>query len=253
MSERFQLSGEPSDAVDAIVTCGDSGISHLFLSMAARHPEGKDAEYLHWHSVDHRPEQMRLASIRASLRVVSTPRCRAVRAACSPAYEAIDHVMTYFFANLDGLDEFNRLSEALRDAGRSPFILPPVERGVYAVSKRQAAARAKLGADVLPWLPTLGVYLLLEEGREDAAGELAPLLAVPGVAGSWQAGAVATAFSTAPTSQTISLLFLDADPVAVAERLQPVLAERWRGGDVTAQLAAPFYTLVPYEWHLHLP
>ena len=36
-------------------------------------PTGRDAEYLRWHTLDHRPEQHRLAGVRASLRLVSTP------------------------------------------------------------------------------------------------------------------------------------------------------------------------------------
>lgn len=243
------LPGEASDDVPAILDCGRSDIKTLFLSMAERHPEHRDADYLRWHTLDHRPEQMRLASIRSSLRVVSTPGCRAVRAASGAGVDAIDHVMTYFFTGTQGLQEFNTLSEALRDAGRSPFILSPVERGVYQVQGRRAAARDKVGADVLPWLPTRGVYILLEEG--EAAN--APLLEVAGVAGVWDAVAEFSAFSTAPAGQRLSFCFLNDDPVAVARRLRPVLERRWREHGIACSLAAPFYTVVPYQWHDYLP
>src|ERR1700740_1517376 len=89
------LVGVPSDQAPAILAEGNSGISMLWLSMATRHPEGKDAEYLRWHTLAHRPEQHRLSSVRASLRVVSTPACRAARAASDPRLDATDHVVTY--------------------------------------------------------------------------------------------------------------------------------------------------------------
>jgi hypothetical protein len=108
------LPGTPSDEVPEILATGLSDITTLFVSMAKRHPDGADADYLRWHSLDHRPEQQRLTAIKASLRAVSTPECRAARAACDPDFEAIDHVMTYFFTDPGGLEQFNALSIALR-------------------------------------------------------------------------------------------------------------------------------------------
>src|SRR5690242_5183409 len=122
--------------------------------MARRHPEGRDAEYLHWHTLDHRTEQHRLAGVRASLRLVSTPECRAARAFSAGDFDAIDHVMTYFFTDQSGLTPFLRLSAALGGADRKLPLLPPVQRGVYAIEHKAAAPRIKVGADVLPWWPT---------------------------------------------------------------------------------------------------
>jgi hypothetical protein len=68
----MQLPGTPSDQLDDVLATGDGGITTLFVSKARRHPDGTDAEYLRWHTLDHRPEQHRLAAVRASLRVVST-------------------------------------------------------------------------------------------------------------------------------------------------------------------------------------
>ncbi len=254
MSEKYAdssagLTGTPSDQAPDILATGDSGINSLFLSMSERHPDGADADYLRWHSLDHRPEQMRLKSIRNSLRVVSTPACRRARAASDEAFAAVDHVMTYFFGDLDGLKEFGVLSDALRDAGRSPFILPPVQRGVYDVDTRLAAPRMKTGADVLPWMPVKGVYILIE----DRAGDPAELIEVPGVAGAWSAASVPTGFSSAQAGQTLSYCFLDGDPVETAEELKPVLEQRWRDGGIKPLFAAPFYCIVPYQWDIYLP
>ena len=55
------LPGTPSDEVDGVLAAGRGDITTLFVSMATRHPEGTDAEYLRWHTLDHRPEQHRLS------------------------------------------------------------------------------------------------------------------------------------------------------------------------------------------------
>ncbi|MBV8788116.1 MAG: hypothetical protein JOZ00_15675 [Mycobacterium sp.] len=245
------LPGTPSDEVADVLAAGRGDITTMFISMATRHPDGTDAEYLRWHTLDHRPEQHRLAAVRASLRLVSTPQCREARAAATDRFAAVDHVMSYFFTDTAGLDSFNRLSTALGGAGRKLPLLPPVERGVYAVAARAAAARVKIGADVLPWWPTLGVYLLLETN----AAAPVDLADIDGVGGVWSATsqAVDASLASAPAGQTISYCFLDDDPVSVAKRLRPVLEERWSDGAVTPLFAAPFHTVVPHEWDRYVP
>lgn len=179
----MQLPGTPSDEVAEILAAGRGEISTLFVSMATRHPDGLDAEYLRWHTLDHRPEQHRLAAVRASLRLVSTPACRSARPISGGPLDGVDHVMTYFFTDRAGLRGFNELSSALGNAGRKLPLLPPVERGVYEVRAKAAAPRVKVGSDVLPWLPVRGVFLLVERGSASAS----PLVEVPGVAGAWPA------------------------------------------------------------------
>jgi hypothetical protein len=250
------LSGTPSDDVDAILATGRGGVTAMYLSMSTRHPDGDDAAYLAWHTLDHRPEQHRLEAIRASLRIVSTPACRTARAASHDDLDAVDHVMTYFFDGSAGFDGFLELSDALREAGRTPFVLPPVERGAYTVHTRRASPRVKVGADVLPWVPASGVYLLLEtmkDGEGDATAD--DLVEVPGVAGAWTASATPPddILSSAPAGQRLTYCFLDDDPVATAIRLRPVLERRWVGTRVTPLLAAPFHVIVPGEWDRYLP
>jgi len=247
----MDLAGTPSDEVDAILATGRGDITTVFVSMSARHPDGADGEYLEWHSLDHRPEQHRLAALRSSLRLVSTPACRAARAVSHPHLDAVDHLMTYFFAETSGFKGFAELSAALHDAGRMPYALPPVERGAYEVRETRAAPRCRIGADVLPWFPASGVYVLVEQG-DAHVGELVD---VPGVAGAWSAVAVPSdpSVAAAEVGQRITYCFLDVDPVAIAGELAPVLERRWRDGRVTPLLAAPFHTLVPGEWARYLP
>jgi hypothetical protein len=219
--------------------------------MARRHPDGTDAEYLRWHTLDHRPEQHRLAAMRASLRLVSTPACRAARASSTERFDEIDHVMTYFFTDMTGLKGFNELSSALGRAGRKRPLLPPVQRGVYTVENKVAAPRIKVGADVLPWWPAVGVYLLIETG----APRLTGLHEVDGVAGVWSATSqsVDSSLASAQSGQSITYCFLDDDPVAVAERLRPVVAARWADFSVEPLMAAPFHPVVPHQWDRHVP
>ena len=247
----MQLPGRPSDEVADVLATGRGDISTIFVSMASRHPEGTDAEYLRWHTLDHRPEQHRLSAVRASLRLVSTPACRDARPSNDEHFDAIDHVMTYFFTDKSGLKGFNELSTALGDADRKLPLLPPVQRGVYTVQSKTAAPRVKVGADVLPWWPIRGAYVLLETG----ASPPTHLIDVEGVAGVWSATSqsVDATLASARAGQTISYCFLDDDPVLTAKRLLPVLQKRWTEGDVEPLFAAPFHTVVPHEWDRYVP
>jgi hypothetical protein len=247
----MQLPGTPSDEVAEVLATGRGQITALFVSMATRHPDGTDADYLRWHTLDHRPEQHRLAAVRASLRLVSTPACRSARAVSNGPLDAVDHVMTYFFTDQAGLRGFNELSTALGDAGRKLPLLPPVERGVYELQNKAAAPGVKVGSDVFPWVPVRGAFLLVERGP----ASVAPLVEVDGVVGVWSALSrqVDANLASAQANQSITYCFLDDDPIAVAERLRPVLAARWAEPGIEPLFAAPFFAVVPYEWDRYVP
>ena len=159
--------------------------------------------------------------------------------------------MSYFFTDQGGLTPFLELSSALGGADRKPPLLPPVERGVYAVQEKVSAPRIKIGADVLPWWPAQGVYLLLEHGTTSPAD----LVDVDGVGGAWSVASqdVDKRLASAPAGRQLTYCFLDDDPVATAERLRPVLTARWARADVEPLLAAPFQPVVPYQWDLYVP
>ncbi len=238
------FAGTPSDDLPAVLETGRGDVTTVFVSLAAREPDGRDVEYIRWHSLDHRPEQHRLAGLRGSLRLVSTPACRAARAASDDRYDAVDHVMTYWFADPESLRPFMALGRALGVAGRMPLRLPSVELASYQVAGTAAAPRVVVGADVVPWRPAIGVYLLLEQGTA-ASGRLGE---ADGVAGVWWA---TRADGDGPTQ--VTYCFLDDDPVGVAEGLGPLLAERWHAGGVRPLLAAPFFSVVPWSWDRYVP
>jgi hypothetical protein len=246
------LAGVPSDARPDVLAVGRTDVTTIFTSFSERHPEGRDADYLEWHSLDHRPEQQRLKRLRTSFRLVSTPACRSARATNDERYEATDHLMTYLFTDLAAMGEFNQLSVALRDAGRAPYLLPLVERAAYRLEGTAAAPRIKIGADVLPWWPTKGVYVLVERGGAPAGD----LVDVPGVGGAWWGGAepLGPPFCTRDNNGLhISYLFLDDEPEDVARRLRPHLEGRWSEASVDPLFAAPFHSLVHYEWGRYCP
>ena len=112
--------------------------------------------------------------------------------------------MTYFFTDQSGLTGFYELSKALGGADRKLPLLPPVQRGVYAVQNKSAAPRIKVGADVLPWWPVRGVYLLLESGATPPAD----LVDVDGVAGVWSVASqdVDARLASAPRGPVAHLL-----------------------------------------------
>jgi hypothetical protein len=119
------LVGTPSDDTPAILAAGKAGVSALFVSMSGAHPEGRDGDYLAWHALDHRPEQHRLARLRASLRLVSTATCRTARAASSDRYDRVDHVMTYCFTDAAGEQLRSSLGERWQRTGIEPLLAAP--------------------------------------------------------------------------------------------------------------------------------
>jgi len=247
----MNLAGAPSDQLPDVLATGSTDVGHAFISLSEREPDGRDAEYIEWHSLDHRPEQYRLAELRDSLRLVSTPECRAARAASEPQYDAVDHVMTYLFSDLAVLPGFSALGAALNAGGRMPLRLPSAGFMTADVAGKMAATSAVAGAEVIPWRPATGVYLMIEDGH--AAADM--LVDVPGVAGAWwYHGALAPApFSTDARGLQITYCYLDDDPVATAERLREVVQRRWQSGAVSGLLAAPFHLIVPFDWTRHLP
>ena len=246
----IDLSGTPSDRLPAVLATGATDVGWIFASLSAREPNGRDVAYLQWHSLDHRPEQYRIAGLRHSIRLVSTPACRAARAASGARYDAVDHVMTYFFAKDAALAQFSALSVAL-GGERRPFRLPTVDANYFKLAGKIAAPRAVAGADVMPWRAAIGVYLLVEQNGASPVS----LVDVPGVAGIWwhAGGRSPVEGFRDNTGMQLTYCFLDDDPLATAIRIREPLKQRWADGKTTPLLAAPFFCVVPFDWDRYLP
>jgi hypothetical protein len=258
------LTGPSSDRVPSILELGGGAVTAGIFSMSARSPDGLDARYIEWHLLDHLPEQYRIEGIRHGARWVSTPACRRVRALRGGTLDAVDHVVNYLIAPplRRSLDLAYDLMVALDDVGRMPSFRPPhVQAGVYALTGKAADPRAVAGADVLPWRPARGIYLLVErvldESGVDRSAEVESLVELSGVAGVWSyAGGVVDRSPErveSPSSLRIAVCYLDADPVDTAARIAPVLLSRWSVGGIEPLLAGPFEVVVPWEWDRSLP
>lgn len=247
----MRLEGTPSDQLPDVLATGSTDARFTFISLSAREPNGRDAEYIEWHSLDHRPEQYRLPGLRNSLRLVSTPECRATRAASREPFDAVDHVMTYQFADAREIPGFSALGAALHDGGRMPLRLPSLGYMTAELAGKVAAPHAVAGADVIPWRPATGVYLIIEEGHASPEA----LVEVPGVAGIWwHHGTKADEpYGADSRGRQLTYCYLDEDPVAVASRLAAEMQRRWAAGSVRGLLAAPFYAIVPFDWARRLP
>lgn len=247
----MKLEGTPSDQLPEVLATGLTAVRYAFISFSAREPEGRDAEYIAWHSLDHRPEQHRLPELRSSLRLVSTPACRKARAASGERFDAVDHVMTYLFTDEAGLPGFGALGGALNVAGRMPLRLPHLGYLTADLAGKAAAPRAVAGADVIPWRPALGVYLIVEEGQASPAS----LIEAPGVAGVWwyQGAQAPSPYDYDARGLQVTYCYLDADPVAAAAALGEMMRRRWASGDIKGLLAAPFFAIEPFDWTRHLP
>lgn len=247
----LHLQGPPSDRLPDVLATGQTSVRFVFISFSARDPNGRDAEYIEWHSLDHRPEQYRLPELRNSLRLVSTPECRKMRAASVALFDAVDHVMTYQFTSAAAIPGFNKLGGALNAAGRMPHRLPSVGYATGQVAGKVAAARAVAGADVIPWRPAVGVYLIIEEGHA-AAGDLVD---IPGVAGVWWYDGAASPppYNSDASGRQFTYCYIDGDLLATSQRLGEAMRKRWASGAVKGLLAAPFFSVVPFDWNRHLP
>ena len=119
-----------------------------------------------------------------------------------------------------------------------------------------AAPRVLVSAEVIPFRPHRGVYLIVERSYgnlpEDRfmqhmhTGILPVLVDVPGVAGVWT-------YATSPEIQRdkfsegryrFTVCYLDGEPVPVGERLSEVVGQCWDDAPSQLVLAAPFESLV---------
>jgi hypothetical protein len=247
----MHLEGKPTEQLPDVLATGATDVRYAFISLSAREPAGRDAEYIEWHSLDHRPEQYRLEGLRNALRLVSTPACRAARAASAEPFDAVDHVMTYLFTGAEPIPAFGALGHALDKGGRMPLRLPSVGYMTADLAGKAAAPRAVAGADVMPWRPAIGVYLIVEEGH--ASPET--LIDAPGVAGVWwwNGAQAPQPYGGDARGRQITYCYLDADPVETAARLGDWMQRRWASGEVQGLLAAPFFSIAPFDWARHVP
>jgi hypothetical protein len=227
------------------------------ISLSGSSETGEDSEYLEWHQLDHMPQQWEIPGLVFGQRWVSTPECRAARAVQTDRFAPVNHVMHYLWGEplAPSIDDFFTLGAHLAKIGRFPYRLPAVMLGGFDLVATHADSTPPVTANVLPFRPNDGMYLVLEASDRGegptawASDDAAALLAVDGVAGFWHfnPGSLRTdRFDTDGFSATVC--YLDGDPVATAGRLDPVMADRWKHEAITPAFAAPFSALRPWAW-----
>ena len=219
------------------------------FSLSASSPDGDDSRYLRWHALDHLPQQYEIPGLLFGQRFVSTPACRAARAAQSERLAPVNHVVYYLFGGEplgETLVEFFALRDRLIEIGRFPERLPSRLVAGCDLVGMHAAPRALVSADVVPFRPNRGIYLVVEQGAPWSDEEVAAVLALDGVAGLWTFSPTTTeSDDLSKSGYGVTVVYLDEDPVEVARSINALLGSR------VPALAAPFVTLQPWEWEQH--
>jgi len=224
--------------------------------------------YNEWHQLDHMPEQFPIPGIVSGQRWVSTPACRAARAVDEDPLRPVHYMTLYLMADpVDRtLRDFMEVGQQLRALGRFHQYRRAAVSGPHQWLEAHAAPRVLVGAEAVPYRPNRGIYTIVEEPQEAGSAAAADAAdawvrglhtdwavaacALPGVAGVWQ-------FATSPAlrgagwstgERRVTVCYLDDDPLAVAEAIRPLLADRWRDAPVRPVHAGPYETVVPFQW-----
>jgi hypothetical protein len=204
-----------------------------FFSFTEITDPGEHRAYNEWHQLDHMPEQFPLRGIAYGQRWVSTPACRAARAASGPLLDPIHYMTLYGIAEPvdETLREFRQLGRDLYNAGRFHLHRHAHLSGPFALVNAVAAPRVLISAEAVPYRPHRGVYAVVQD-QSGSASDLDAMCATDGVAGAWE---------FADEARRITVAWLDGDPLQVAAALG---APSGRG----VEFAGPFETVTPWQW-----
>ena len=245
------LVGTPSDDVEAVLATGRTDVTTVFVSMSLATPTattpntwsgtpsttGRSSRGWRRSGVDTTRVDARVPSGTGGVR-------RALR-----SRRPRDDLLLRRHRRTGGVQRPRR-----RAGRRRPDpVSPPARRTRRLPPRRRMAAapRVKVGADVLPWWPAKGVYLLVERGEAPATD----LAEVPGVGRRvvGHHGRVRPAVLDRRDGPADHVLLPRRRPGRRGERLRPALEQRWSSGEVSPLFAAPFHTLVPHAWDRFRP
>ena len=236
--------------------------------------------YNAWHQLDHMPEQFPLRGIVYGQRWVSTPECRHARAVDGGEFASADYLTVYLMADPihDTLRAFQSLADELHAAGRFTGSRRARLAGPYERTTVLAAPRVMVSAEAVPYRPNRGVYFVMRDwdgaggsdpvrtgpgangqgtrrgftraARAAADDELAAsLVGAAGVAGVWSFASSRRLdrHSWETGERSMTLCYLDDEPLAVAPHLDDMVHKATAGG-ATVVFAGPFETIVPWQW-----
>jgi hypothetical protein len=222
-----------------------------FFSFTEITDPGEHHSYNEWHQLDHMPEQYPLDGIAYGQRWVSTPACRAARAASDDPLDAIHYMTLYLMTDPveRTLREFRQLGRDLHAVDRFHLHRRARLSGPFPLGATAVAPRVLISREAVPYRPNLGVYVEVEElassgdpdggGGEGTADHLDALCAAPGVAGAW---------SFADDERRVTVSWLDVAPLEMCERIEPIVARRREGSPTRTVFAGPLETITPWQW-----
>jgi len=235
-----------------------------FFSFTEVTDPSEHRSYNEWHQLDHLPEQYSIPGIVLGQRWVCTPACRSARLHESELLGPVHYMTLYLMTEpiSETLEEFRALAGKLHDADRFHFHRHSRLSGPFDLLDAYSEPRVLVSAEVLPFRPNRGVYVVVEarEGRasedgvvpsSDDAHDALPtrLLGQPGVAGIWRfvSNRGFGHFRWRPGNRRVTVCFLDEDPLEVAPGISAVVGDIWSGGE-QPELAGPFETVAPWHW-----
>jgi hypothetical protein len=221
-----------------------------FFSFTEVTDPSEHRSYNEWHQLDHLPQQYEIPGIVNGQRWVSTPRCSAQRAFSDDRYGDVHYTTLYLMsAPLEPtLEAFRALGDTLRRAGRFHRARRSHLSGPFGVVDAAVAPRALVSADVVPFRPNRGVYVVVDApgGPDDAPSRL---LRIPGVAGVWRFVSMGgfEHLGWHPGNRRVTVCYLDSDPAEAAATLGDEVRAIWK--DTTPpELAGPFEVVEPWRW-----
>jgi hypothetical protein len=221
-----------------------------FFSFTEITDPGEHRSYNEWHQLDHMPEQFPLDGIAYGQRWVSTPACRAARAVSEAPLDSIHYMTLYLMTEPveRTLREFMQLGRDLHAVGRFHLHRRARLSGPFPFGDAAVASRVLISAEAVPYRPNLGVYVEVEEmpdGNDPADAErirrahITALCAQPGVVGAW---------AFADEGRRVTVTWLDASPLEMCDRLEPVVGGRRADSTGRTIFAGPFETITPWQW-----
>jgi hypothetical protein len=236
-------------------------VKAAFFSATGPAPAGDDGSYLRWHLLDHMPEQYQLPGLVQATRWIADSDYRQARIAGTGPLADTANVVNYLVGDpvQQTHDDFLELGLRLAEAGRFPERRASLQLRLLALMRWYAAPRALISPEVVPFRAHRGIVIIIEEpASDDVSGWLRwlhaehypQLLQTPGVAGVWQYGStdfwqLHPACDGSPQYTTV--IYLDDDPLATAQRLAPAIEKRWASGEARPLFAGPLRSMIQWD------
>ncbi len=236
-------------------------VKAAFFSLTPPAGAGDEGTYLRWHLLDHMPEQYQLPGIQHALRYIADGDYANSRIEGAGRLQDVGNVVNYLVGDpvQQTHDDFMQLGRRLAEVGRFPESRPSLQVRMPALLRWYASPQALISAEVVPFRPHRGVFVIIEEPVADDVGawfqwlhtdHYPALLSTPGTAGAWMYGSTST-WNLHPATQGdpqyTTVIYLDDDPLATTKALGPLVEERWQSGAVRPLFAGPLRTMIQWD------